>query len=426
MFKVLVIAYYFPPMGLSGVQRTLKFAKYMSEFNWEPTVITAGDTAYFAHDMSLLKEAEDAKINIVRTEGFDPNSILASKGTVKIPREFIRRNLSRASKTIFIPDNKISWSQKAAKKAMELLKSEAFDLIYVTIPPYSAFSEIAKIKKIYDIPLIVDYRDPWYGNHFAFYPSPFHKVKHKKMEDTALRAADKVIVINRRIKEHLLTTYKFLTFDDIVIIPQGYDSHDFENGLIEKRPDSKMRITYSGIFYEDITPKYFLKAFKKISLERPDIAQNIELHFAGLFRKENEKLVRKLNLQDFVVNHGYLDHVQTIKIIKNSDILWMMLPDIKSYDVVSTGKLFEYFGARKPVLACVGEGASKSASLEYGASYIVSPNDIDGIKNIIYKIHSQFKNNELPQPNEDFVLRHDRKYLTELLTKQFQFYLRSE
>ena len=108
MFKVLVIAYYYPPMGLSGVQRTLKFTKYMSEYNWSPTVLTAGKTGYYAHDLSLLKEAEEAGIKIVRTDSRDINSLMSKYGTVKMPREIIRKTLSNLGKSIFIPDNKIS------------------------------------------------------------------------------------------------------------------------------------------------------------------------------------------------------------------------------------------------------------------------------------------------------------------------------
>ena len=88
MHKVLVIAYYFPPMGLSGVQRTLKFVKYLKNYNWEPTVITTGKVAYFAHDESLKKEVEDTGVRIIRVAGSDPNSMLSSKGTVKLPSEF--------------------------------------------------------------------------------------------------------------------------------------------------------------------------------------------------------------------------------------------------------------------------------------------------------------------------------------------------
>ena len=209
MFKVIVIAYYFPPMGLSGVQRTLKFTKYMKEFNWEPTVITSGKTGYFAHDNSLMVEAEEAGIQIIRTEGNDPNSILSKFGTIKIPRESIRRILNRISQTFFIPDNKVSWSKKAAKIVEQLLKKNSYDAIFVTCPPFSAFAEIAELKKKFDVPIFVDYRDLWFDSYFSFYPTPFHKTIHKNLEYNSLKACDKVIVTNRQIKEKLLKNYPF-------------------------------------------------------------------------------------------------------------------------------------------------------------------------------------------------------------------------
>ena len=119
MFNVIVVSYYFPPMGLSGVQRTLKFVKYMPDYNWRPTVVTTGKTGYFAHDNTLLIELEGKEIEIVRTEGFDPNSLLKKFGTIKYPRESVRKLFNRLSQTFFIPDNKISWAKKALIKVEE-------------------------------------------------------------------------------------------------------------------------------------------------------------------------------------------------------------------------------------------------------------------------------------------------------------------
>ncbi len=426
MFKALVIAYYFPPMGLSGVQRTLKFTKYMSSYNWHPTVITAGKTGYYAHDRSLMEEAGSADIKIVRTDSFNINSVLGKFGTVKMPNEKLRKFLGRVSKSLFIPDNKISWANSAFKKASELLKNEKFDVIYVSIPPFSAFSLAKKLKKQFDIPLIVDYRDLWFGNHFAFYPTPYHKMRHKKLEDNALRSADHIIAVNRIIKEKLITTYKFLNFDDVTIIPHGYDPADFEGREPVKTNKlfKKIKLLYSGIFYENVTPEFFLKAFKKLSIEKPEIAENFELHFVGHFRRENEKLVKLLNLSPFVHNHGYMDHKDVVQKLVDSDILWVMLGKGTNMNSVSSGKIFEYFGARKPIMACVPDGATLNAAKEYGASFTVDPEDIEGIKNKFIEIYNQSVKKELPVPNEEFIVKHDRNALTEQLTKKFQFYLR--
>ncbi len=426
MFKALVIAYYFPPMGLSGVQRTLKFTKYMSKFNWHPTVITAGNAGYYAHDTSLLKEADNSDIRIIRTDALDPNSVLSKFGTINMPREAVRKVLSAVSKTLFIPDNKFSWAKKAYKVADKLLKEEKFDVIYITMPPFSIFPLAAKLKEKYNIPLVVDYRDLWFGNQFAFYPSPYHKFKNKKLESEALRKADKVIAVNRRVKERLITTYPFLDFNDIVIVPHGYDPEDFLNNKPFPLPGDKLKLLYSGIFYENITPKYFLKAFRELAKERPDVAENIELHFAGLLRKENKKLINKLGLHPFVHDHGYLNHDEVIKRIKAVDVLWMMLGNGKNMENVTAGKLFEYFGSGKPIIACLPDGASKMVAKEYKATFLTEPDNIEQIKNTILEVHRLFKEGNLPKPDDDFVMQHDRELLTKKLTQQFQFLLKEE
>jgi glycosyltransferase involved in cell wall biosynthesis len=427
MFKVLVIAYYYPPLGLSGVQRTLKFTKYMKRFGWEPTVITTGEVAYFAHDLSLLKETEDAGIRIIRTEAFDINSLLGKRfETVSMPKEFIRKILSRISKAVFIPDNKNSWARKAFKTARELLQKEKFDIIFVSVPPYSGFVTASKLKKEFGIPLFADYRDLWLGNHFAFYPTPYHRYKHKKLEYQALRSADKVVAINRRIKEEILLAYPFLSFKDVMIIPHGFDPEDFEIPADKKESTKKMKLTYAGIFYENITPEYLLKAFKLVSVERPDIAANIELEFIGHLRKENKKLILELGINEFVRDYGYMEHDETVKRLKTSDVLWMMIGKIKNADTISTSKLYEYIGTKKPILGCVVEGSARSALQEYGASFITAPDNVEEIKSMIIKIHELYEKKNLPVPSDEFIQKHDRIQLTEQLTKAFQFYLRTE
>lgn len=427
MFKALVVAYYFPPMGLSGVQRTLKFVKYMKNYNWEPTVITSGDVAYYAHDKSLTDELNRLNIKVIRISGSkEPNSILSKFGTIKLPGEFFRNIFDKISQTIFIPDNKKSWSKLAYKKIDEILSKEKYDALFITCPPFSAFDVISKIKKNHYIPLFADYRDLWYQSYFSFYSTPFHKLLHKKKEYHALKAADRITVTNRKIKEKLLNTYPFLTYEDVVIISHGYDPEDFEKIPAQPKPSNRMVLMYSGIFMVYNTPKYFLKAFKQITIERPDIAMNIELHFVGFLRKENQKLIKKLNLQNFVKDHGYVNHTEAIAKIKSADVLWFMVGKRKNIDAILPGKVYEYIGARKPILACVPDGAAKMAVEESGAGFICSPDNINEIKETILKVYNSYKEGTLPTPPEEIVEKYRRDYLTELLTKQFQMKLRAE
>ncbi len=288
------------------------------------------------------------------------------------------------------------------------------------------FCPIVKLKQKFDVPIFVDYRDSWLLNQFRFYPTPYHKYKHKKIEDVVLRKIDRVIVVNRIIKENLLKNYQFLKFKDIDIIPHGYDQADFDNCIPLPKENTKMVITYAGIFYEDITPKYLLQAFKKLSLEEPDIAANIELHFVGHFKKENRKLVKKLKLESFVKEIGYLSHNEVIRRITSSDVLWLMLPNKIRMQNVSPGKLFEYFGARKPIIASLPDGIARNAAKEYGASYLTSPDDIEQIKTTLVEVHKNFIENKLPKYDEPFVESHNRKIQADQLVKIFQFYLKSE
>lgn len=419
-FKVLVIAYYFPPLGLSGVQRTFKFVKYMLKYNWEPTIITTDRIAYYAYDNSLVKELDSLNIRVIRISGKEPNSLLSALGNLKPPKEIYRKLFDFISQSVFIPDNKISWSKVAKMKVEELLKQESFDMIFISSPPFSAFEKISELRSKYDIPIIIDYRDLWYNSYFSFYLTPIHKILNKRKEYLSLKNSDSVIVTNRKIKEYLIKTYPFLTFEDVVIIPHGYDPEDFQVAKPFPKPKNKLVIMFSGVFIGYSTPKYFLKAFKELTLERPDIAQNIELHFIGYLRKENINLLKKLKLEEFIVDHGYVDHLTSVGKIMSSDVLWFMVDYKKNIDAILPGKVYEYIGAGKPILGCVPDGAAKLALQEYGAAFICKPDDIQEIKINLYKIYDLFKNNQLPKPSEEVINKYRRDTLTETLVIIFQ------
>jgi len=283
-----------------------------------------------------------------------------------------------------------------------------------------------KLKAKFDIPIFVDYRDAWLTNQFRFYPTPIHRYLHKKLEYKVLRKTDRVIVVNRNIKEELLTNYPFLKFRDIDIIPHGFDSEDFENLNPYPKENNKMVILHAGSFYEGITPKYLLKAFKLLTIERPDVASNIELHFIGQFKRENLKIVQNLKLEKFVKEIGYLNHLETLRRIISSDVLWLMLPKSARMYNVTPGKIFEYFASKKPIFANLPEGVAKSIITEYKASFVTESENLEDIKNTLIKSHDLYIENKLPIPDDEFINRFDRSKLTEQLVKIFQFYLKTE
>lgn len=415
--KVLVIAYYFPPMGLSGVQRTLKFVKYLPKYGWFPTVLTVEPRGYFAKDETLMHDLENPDIRVVRTAPAGPGK-LSKKDIVELPPERMRKTLSRFSDMLFIPDNKVGWIPDAVKRALKLHKETPFDLIFSTAPPFTDFLIGAAVKAKINKPLVLDYRDPWVDYPFKFYPTPLHKQRNIALERRALRASSHVITTNRRVKEVLIDRYKFLSYQDIDIIPQGYDPEDFaatkEKPVKRAHPD-KMKITYAGVFWEDRVPDYFLQALHDLFHEKPKLRGRIEAVFAGNFREENTRLVTRLGLQDSVKVLGYLPHPDCVREIVESDVLWVIVGD----DLGSPGKTYEYIGAGKPILGCVPQGFLKH-TIEEAGGITVAPNDVVGIKNAIATYFDQFERHALKGPGPEIREKYDRVRLTGLLVKAFE------
>ena len=408
MRNVLVIAYYFPPMGLSGVQRTLKFVKYFPDFQWMPTVLTVTSTGYFAKDESLLKEIVPLGVKVVRTRSYDPNRLFRKQEIVKMPAERTRKFLSRISDSIFIPDNKIGWKRQAIRRASELLKSQKFDAIFATAPPQTDFLIGKALKEKFRLPLMIDYRDSWLDYPFKFYPTPLHRYANFKLEKGVLRIADAIIVTSRRTKELLLRRYKFLTYNDVQIVSQGFDPEDMklEPGTKLQRID-KMRITYSGVFYEDRTPEYFLEALHLVYKNNAKLRGRIEACFIGAFRDEHMKIISRLGLQNSVNVRGYLDHRECVRYLLASDVLWVMMGDDKS----SPGKIFEYIGAKKKILGCVPHGMIRSV-IEEAGGLCVEPRDIPRIAEAIVSLYEQYERRQLRGPRPEVVDKYNRMTLT--------------
>jgi glycosyltransferase involved in cell wall biosynthesis len=415
--KVLVIAYYFPPMGLSGVQRTAKFVKYLPKYGWKPTVLTVSPTGYYAVDTTLLKEVEDAGTEIVRASSLDPNRLFKKQGVVRMPSERVRKILQFGGDALFIPDTKIGWRSKALKAARELLQREHFDVIFATAPPQTDFLIGEALKREFKIPLVLDYRDAWLDYPFKYYPTPLHRYLHYRLEKRVLKVADKIIVTIRRVKESILKHYLNLDYHDVIIIPQGYDPEDFEIRAAPKHPARrKMRLTHAGTFYADRNPSVLLQALHNLFRDVPQMRGRLELGLIGNVREEDQALVNKLGLQNEVKFLGYLDHKECTRHLQDSDALWLVLDN----DYQSPGKLYEYFGARKPILGSLNEGSMKQLILESGSGLCVPLKDLRAHEEAIRELFTKFEKNQLQPVPEEFSERYNRQVLTGELARHFE------
>ncbi|MEP7234688.1 MAG: glycosyl transferase family 1 [Ignavibacteriota bacterium] len=426
---VLVIAYYFPPMGLSGVQRTLKFVKYLSDFGWNPIVLTTpDDTPYYAFDETLLSEIEDqisnGNIKIYRTEA-DPSLTRASKKgkQLKLQAQWWQRLRSRLAQVIRQPDSRIGWKDLAIKKAEEIFRDHKIDAIFSTAPPYTDFLIAKELKDRYNVPYLLDYREAWvYNPVLNFYLTPLHRKKARKMEYEALRASDAITTANRKMKEVLLSNYMFLDWNDVTILHQGYDLEDIEKAKLLAanlvKPDT-FTLTYSGAFFPGRTPKPFLQAVKAAIAEIPELGGCLELQFVGVLQKEYKKLIKKMKLERNVLELGYLPHLDSVAQLMASDVLWMTLYE----DYSAPGKMYEYFGTGKPILGLVvKDGYTEKMLTEYGNAKLAEPDDVGAIKRCLIEYYELWKSWKLPETADPkFVRKFDRRSLSKELALQLTF-----
>lgn len=420
MKRVLIIAYYFPPMGLSGVQRTLKFAKYLPAYGWHPTVLTVLPRGYYAYDASLEEELIETGIQVVRTGSADPTRIYKTNRHVEMPREWIRKLMNRTSQTLFIPDNKIGWKKSAVPEGLKLLKNDEYELIFSTAPPFTDHVIGRDLANKTNVPLVLDYRDAWLDYQFAFYATPFHKYAHYQIEKSCCRAARKIVVVNRVIKIKLLEHYKFLNYNNVHIIPHGYDPEDFSLNGIPDPPDSHtMCITHTGTFIEDITPVPLLKALHKVFTANPQLKGRIKVIFAGIFRKEYLKIVRRLGLQQDVEILGYVKHRECTRLLMNSDVLYIALGKGKNREHITTSRLYDYIGARKPILASVPEGVVRRTVEEMKTGVITDPGNVNQLSKALLDLFEKFKRRELAPIESSIAEKYDRRRLTGDLAQLF-------
>lgn len=408
MKNVLIIVYYYPPMGGSGVQRPLKFVKYLHKFGWNPIVLCPEPGAYHTFDDSLAQELEKLNVVVHRVAGNTPLHKTGSQKKVILPN-WLEGLLRKISIFFWLPDNKKGWIKQAEVKARELIAQKNIQIVYATAAPYSNLVLAANIKKSISIPVVMDLRDEWLDSHLIKYPTSWHKQKMKAIEKETLSYADVVTVINEPYKESIGKRYPDLA---IQVIRQGFDPEDFELVSTDAKREKKLVLLYSGLFYGDRKPDVFLECVSELIQQNGHYKDIIELHFQGGLGEQTKLLINKLGLQDNVVDYGYLQHKEAVQNIKKADVLWLMVGHLQHSEKVTVGKMFEYFGTKKPILALVPKGGTIDLLESYGAFYSAKPNSKEDIKKALMTLIKDYESNSLPVANDEFVMQYNRVTIT--------------
>ena len=409
MKKVLVITYYWPPRGGAGVQRWVKFIKYFKDQNINPFIISVDPdfASYPLIDNSLKNDIPD-NTNVYLTKTNEPYSFYKKINNNQTPYagfanegrpNFFQKIARFIRGNFFIPDSRKGWNNFAYKKAVEILEKENIDTVITTSPPHSTQLIGLKLKETQNIKWIADLRDPW--TDIYYYKSMLHtkwaKQKDLNYEKRVIEKSDKVVVVSDSIKQLLLNKSNLVKESKIHIIPNGFDDDDFL--VSSKNNNSKFLLSYVGT----ITKDYPLDSIKK-SISN----LNINLEFTG---KADEPT--KLLLNEVASFNNHVKHKESINLLLASDMLLLVIPKISNNKGILTGKLFEYLGARKPIL-CIGPTDGDAAKIieECKAGKTFDYSDENGI----YDFIETYMSNEFIFENKNY-LKYSRRNLTKNLSK---------
>ncbi len=413
MRNVLVIAYYFPPMGLSGIQRTLKFVKYLPEYGWRPTVLTISPHAYFAFDDTFLEELRGRDIEIWRTRPGGLFSFMGKRKTVSLSNEGARRLLNRVSQALFIPDNKIGW-RKHALRFLEEKDMSRFHAVYATAPPFTDHILGADVKERYGLPLVVDFRDAWLEYPYHRYLTSRHRKRHEELERRVVTTADAAVTTNGFVRETLAKRYPGAA-GRIRVITQGYDADDFGGTpRDEERPDpEEVNFIYSGVFYEDRDPIMLYRALQRIRETNPAIYSRLRFYMVGYVQEEYRNAAEKMGVGERFVYCGYVDHDQAIRRLESVDVAWFNIgARDQGFQTVSPGKAFEYLGSGKPILGILPQNEIRTILASFGHTRLVDPEDDDALVRELLRFAEEKIKGTLPKGDMNAIARYDRRVLT--------------
>ena len=453
--KVLFIAYFFPPLGGSGVQRTLKYVKYIGEFGIEPIIATVKSGHNYAYDYEMLEEVpKDVKIyrsnsgeklylrKVIETvdkvlkkyrsndcEICEEKSIaVVSDKESSIPREGIKTKIFRYLEyNHYVPDTKIRWYKHAVKDIKNrILKENDIDIIYSTSYPYTDHLIGLEIKKYTNKPWIVDLRDPWVGNKFIYERyGEKRKNKEREMEEEVIKNADLVINVTESISDEYKKRYPQYA-DKFTVITNGFDRDDLKN--ITKVNEDKFTIRYTGILSEGLSIDSFIRAVEELLEEDKELEKDISIEFTGFMPSEHNNIILKSNIKDKVTIRGYVSHGEALNLMASANINMIILPDEENSKGIYTGKIFDCILIEKPILAIMPvDGIAAKLINDNNIGKAVEHDDIEQIKIFIKSEYDNYKmginrNTGAVEKCKQF----DRKNLAKSLAGYFNKILGSE
>jgi hypothetical protein len=420
--KLLIITYYFPPAGGPGVQRWLKFVKYLPEFGVQPIVYVPENPTYPIMDEALVSEISD-QVVVLKNKIVEPYQLAAifSKNKTKkissgiFPQKkkqtFLDKTFLWVRGNLFIPDARVLWVKPSVSYLEKYIRENNIDTIVTSGPPHSLHLIGLALKEKLNVKWFADFRDPWttIGYHKALRLSSYASKKHKRLEHKVLNTADTIIVTSKTTK----TEFQAITPKPIAVITNGYDLENVEKQTL----DTKFSLAHIGSFLSDRNPPFLWECLVELLQEIPDFKSHLEIKLIGAVSQEVLEAISEFKLNNYLNLLGYVSHHEAIAHQKKSQVL--LLIEINSEDTKSIipGKLFEYMVSNRPILALGPQGSDFAAIIkETNTGVFFDYSEKAKLKSVILDFYNQFLEGKL-QANGVGLQQYSRKNLTKQLAQ---------
>lgn len=421
MRNVLIFTYYWPPAGGPGVQRFLKFSKYLRDFGWEPVIVTPRSGSYPAFDSSLLEDIPPG-LQVRKTATFEPfglyNKLTGKKGK-SVPVALIdiqesKNPIKKLAKYIranyFIPDARIGWVKYAIREGFKIISTQKIDAIITTGPPHSAHLIGLSLQKKTGIPWVADLRDPWTTMYYnAFFPRTNKTEKRdKELEDKVLSSANAVTVVSNGMKEEFSDRN-----ENITVIYNGFDHTDMEAGNMEA--NDHFSIVYTGSYKPNQDVPGFWAALSELASENEEFKKSCRVNITGIIDETIKGQIRKFGLENMFEFDGFVPHQEATSRMLRAGLLFFVIPNTDRNQLIMPGKMFEYLASRTPMISFgPSDGNAAIALAESGRDSMIDYHDVQGARDILLKYFNQWKtgNGLVPRHTGEAHLQFSRKSLT--------------
>jgi glycosyltransferase involved in cell wall biosynthesis len=420
--KLLIITYYFPPAGGPGVQRWLKFVKYLPEFGVQPIVYVPKNPTYPIVDEGLVSEVSDQVI-VIKNKIIEPYQLASffSKNKTKkiasgiIPNQkkqsFLDKTFLWIRGNLFIPDARVLWVKPSVSFLEKYIVENNIDTIVTSGPPHSLHLIGLELKQKLNVKWFADFRDPWttIGYHKSLRLSSYAAKKHKKLEHQVLNTADTILVTSKTTKAE----FQEITTKPIEVITNGYDVENVDKQTL----DTKFTLAHIGSFLSERNPLFLWECLVELLQEIPEFKQHLQIKLIGAVSQEVLETITKFKLDKYLNNLGYVSHNEAIAHQKKSQVL--LLIEINSEDTKSIipGKLFEYMVSNRPIIAIGPKGSDFSDIItQTNTGVFFDYSEKMKLKSVILDFYNQFLEGKL-QSNGVGLQQYSRKNLTKQLAQ---------